>query len=40
MSFGLSFLAQPVWIAFYGYDQLSINIFRFYILQAIVFVYI
>ena len=37
MSFGLSFLAQPVWIAFYGYDQLSINIFRFYILQAIVF---
>ncbi len=37
MSFGLSFLAQPVWIAFYGYDQLSINIFRFFALQAIVF---
>ncbi len=37
MSFGLSFLAQPVWVAFYGYDPLSINIFRFYILQAIIF---
>ncbi len=37
MSFGLSFLAQPVWVAFYGYDELSINIFRFYILQAIIF---
>ncbi len=37
MSFGLSFLAQPVWVSFYGYDELSINIFRFYILQAILF---
>lgn len=37
MSFGLSFLAQPVWVAFYGYDLLSINIFRFYILQAVIF---
>lgn len=37
MSIGLSFLAQPVWVAFYGYDVLSINIFRFYILQAIIY---
>lgn len=37
MTIGLSFLAQPIWIAFYGYDPLSINIFRFYILQAIIF---
>lgn len=37
MSFGLSFLAQPVWVAFYGYAPLSISIFRFYILQAIIF---
>lgn len=37
MSIGLSFLAQPVWVSFYGYDVLSVNIFRFYILQAIIF---
>ena len=37
MSFGLSFLAQPVWVAFYGYDLLSINMFRFYVLQAVIF---
>lgn len=37
MSFGLVFLAQPVWVAFYGYDALSISIFRFYILQAIIY---
>lgn len=37
MTIGLSFLAQPVWVAFYGYDALSINIFRFYILQAIIY---
>ncbi len=37
MSIGLSFLAQPVWVSFYGYDVLSINIFRFYILQAIIY---
>ena len=37
MSFGLSFLAQPVWAVFYGYDLLSVNIFRVYILQAITF---
>lgn len=37
MSIGLSFLAQPVWVAFYGYDALSISIFKFYILQAIIY---
>lgn len=37
MTIGLSFLAQPVWVAFYGYDVLSVNIFRFYILQAIIY---
>ena len=37
MTIGLSFLAQPIWVAFYGYDALSINIFRFYILQAIIY---
>ncbi len=37
MTIGLSFLAQPVWVAFYGYDSLSIGIFRYYILQAIIF---
>ena len=37
MAFGLSFLATPVWVSFYGYEELSINIFRFYILQAIIF---
>ena len=37
MAFGLSFLAAPVWVIFYGYNALSINIFRLYILQAITF---
>lgn len=37
MTIGLSFLAQPVWVAFYGYNSLSIGIFRYYILQAIIF---
>lgn len=37
MAFGLSFLAAPVWVIFYGYNVLSIDIFRLYILQAITF---
>ncbi|HIU22907.1 MAG TPA: polysaccharide biosynthesis protein [Candidatus Fimihabitans intestinipullorum] len=37
MAFGLSFLAAPVWVIFYGYNALSIDIFRLYILQAITF---
>ena len=39
MAFGLSFLAAPVWVIFYGYNALSIDIFRLYILQAITFSY-
>ena len=37
MAFGLSFLAAPVWVIFYGYNALCIDIFRLYILQAITF---
>lgn len=37
MSFGISFLATPVWNIFYGYNALSINIFRIFILQVIFF---
>lgn len=37
MAFGLSFLAAPVWVIFYGYNGLSIDIFRLYIIQAITF---
>ncbi|MCM1370281.1 MAG: polysaccharide biosynthesis protein [Clostridium sp.] len=35
MSLGISFLAQPTWIAFYGYNEISINIFRIFIIQVI-----
>ena len=35
MALGISFLAQPVWIVFYGYNEISINIFRFFIIQVI-----
>ncbi|MDD4718440.1 MAG: polysaccharide biosynthesis protein [Bacilli bacterium] len=37
MTVGLSFLAQPVWTLFYGYDAFSINLFRIFIYQAITF---
>lgn len=37
MALGLSFLAAPVWVIFYGYNGLSIDIFRLYIIQAITF---
>lgn len=37
MTIGLFILAKPVWIIFYGYDALSINIFRVYIFQAVTF---
>lgn len=37
MSVGISFLAKPVWIIFYGYNQISINVFRMFILQVIFF---
>lgn len=35
MALGISFLAQPVWIIFYGYNEISINIFRIFIIQVI-----
>ncbi len=37
MALGLSFLSTPVWVIFYGFDTLSINIFSFYIFQAITY---
>lgn len=37
MVIGISFLAQPIWNVFYGYDVLSINIFRAFIFQALAF---
>ncbi len=35
LTLGLLFLAKPVWIVFYGFDALSISIFRFFIIQAL-----
>ena len=35
MTIGLSFLAQPVWVVFYGYNEMSIHIFHFFIFQAL-----
>lgn len=37
MTIGIFLLAKPVWIIFYGYDVLSIDIFKLYIFQAITF---
>ncbi len=37
MTIGIYFLAQPVWVIFYGYNQLSIDIFRVFIFSAIAF---
>lgn len=37
MAFGISFLAPSVWNIFYGYSPLSVNIFRIYIIQIILF---
>ncbi len=37
MTFGLWFLARPVWVVFYEYDYLSIEIFKVFIFQAITF---
>ena len=36
MTLGLWFLSDSVWTIFYGYDQLSANVFKVYILQAII----
>lgn len=35
MTIGLSFLAHPSWVLFYGVDQLGINIFKIYIFTAL-----
>ena len=40
MTLGVFFLAQPIWVLFYGYDFLSIEVFKLYIFQAILFIYI
>lgn len=37
MAIGMSFLSEPIWHVFYGVDSLSSDIFRFYILQVIVY---
>ena len=37
MTIGIFLLAKPVWIIFYGYDLLSIDIFKLYVFQAITF---
>jgi len=37
MAFGISFLATPVWVVFYGYNALSIEIFKIFILQVVFF---
>ncbi len=37
MAFGISFLATPIWNVFYGYNALSISIFRIFILQVVFF---
>lgn len=37
MTLGLYFLARPVWVVFYGYDTLSIEIFKCFVFQALTF---
>lgn len=37
MTIGLWFLARPVWVVFYSYDALSIEVFKLFIFQAITF---
>lgn len=37
MAVGLSFLSTAVWVIFYGYDALSIDIFRVFIIQAVTY---
>lgn len=36
MTLGISFLSSSVWTVFYGYDELSINVFKFFILQSFI----
>ena len=37
MTVGLSFIARPIWIIFYGYNELSITIFRLFVFQSLTF---
>lgn len=37
MTLGIFFLAEPVWTVFYGYDYLSIEVFKLYIFQAVTY---
>lgn len=37
MTVGLSLIARPIWVIFYGYDELSITIFRLFVFQALTF---
>jgi O-antigen/teichoic acid export membrane protein len=37
MAIGLSLLAQPVWVIFYGYNQASTNIFHLFVFQTITY---
>ncbi len=37
MTFGIFFLARPIWIIFYGYNAFSIEVFRVFIIQSITF---
>ena len=36
LTLGISFLSEDVWTIFYGYDSLSVNIFRVYVLGAFI----
>lgn len=36
MTLGISFLSSSVWTIFYGYDPLSVDVFRFFILQSFI----
>lgn len=37
MSIGLSFLASPIWTIFYGYNALSISVFKLFAFQALTY---
>lgn len=37
MSIGLSFLANPIWTIFYGYNALSISVFKLFAFQALTY---
>ena len=37
MTFGIFLLARPVWIIFYGFNDISIEVFRMFIIQSITF---